>query len=76
MSTKPATLDRPIEQEFDDHLGLQDVDYVEHYVSNAKQTAHYYITTFGFELKAYCGLETGVRDRSSYYLEQGQYSVL
>ena len=71
MSTKTKTLDRPIEKEFDDHLGLQDVDYVEHYVSNAKQTAHYYITTFGFQLKAYCGLETGVRDRSSYYLEQG-----
>ena len=71
MSSKTNTLDRPIEKEFDDHLGLQDVDYVEHYVSNAKQTAHYYITTFGFQLKAYCGLETGVRDRSSYYLEQG-----
>lgn len=71
MNSNNATLERPIEQEFDDHLGLQDVDYVEHYVSNAKQTAHYYITTFGFELKAYCGLETGVRDRSSYYLEQG-----
>ena len=65
------TLDWLIEQEFDDHLGLQDVDFVEHYVSNAKQTAHYYITTFGFELKAYCGLETGIRNRSSYYLEQG-----
>jgi 4-hydroxyphenylpyruvate dioxygenase len=71
MSNNTDTLKRPIEQEFDDHLGLQDVDYVEHYVSNAKQTAHYYITTFGFKLKAYCGLETGVRDRSSYYLEQG-----
>ncbi|MFY0683665.1 MAG: 4-hydroxyphenylpyruvate dioxygenase [Balneola sp.] len=71
MKTKDNTLERPIEEEFDDHLGLQDVDYVEHYVSNAKQTAHYYITTFGFELKAYSGLETGVRDRSSYYLEQG-----
>ena len=71
MSSKTNTLDRPIEKEFDDHLGLQDVDYVEHYVSNAKQTAHYYRTTFGFQLKAYCGLETGVRDRSSYYLEQG-----
>ncbi len=71
MDTKDNVLERPIEQEFEDHLGLQDVDYVEHYVSNAKQAAHYYITTFGFELKAYSGLETGVRDRSSYYLEQG-----
>jgi 4-hydroxyphenylpyruvate dioxygenase len=71
MSEKTETLERPIEEKFEDHLGLQDVDYVEHYVSNAKQAAHYYITTFGFELKAYSGLETGVRDRASYYLEQG-----
>lgn len=71
MKDQDNVLEREIEEEFDDHLGLQDVDYVEHYVSNAKQTAHYYITTFGFQLKAYSGLETGVRDRSSYYLEQG-----
>src|SRR5690554_189146 len=71
MSESPEVLERPIEEEFEDHLGLQDVDYIEHYVSNAKQAAHYYITTFGFELKAYSGLETGVRDRSSFYLEQG-----
>ena len=69
MKDQDNVLEREIEEEFDDHLGLQDVDYVEHYVSNAKQTAHYYITTFGFQLKAYSGLETGVRDRSSYYLE-------
>lgn len=71
MKDQDNVLEREIEEEFEDHLGLQDVDYVEHYVSNAKQTAHYYITTFGFQLKAYSGLETGVRDRSSYYLEQG-----
>lgn len=71
MAELENTLKRPVEEKFDDHLGLQDVDYVEHYVSNAKQAAHYYITTFGFELKAYSGLETGVRDRASYYLEQG-----
>ena len=71
MAELQDILERPIEEKFDDHLGLQDVDYVEHYVSNAKQAAHYYITTFGFELKAYSGLETGVRDRSSFYLEQG-----
>ncbi|MEX0722105.1 MAG: 4-hydroxyphenylpyruvate dioxygenase [Balneolaceae bacterium] len=71
MAESQETLERPVEEKFDDHLGLQDVDYVEHYVSNAKQAAHYYITTFGFELKAYSGLETGVRDRASYYLEQG-----
>lgn len=65
-----ATLERPLEDQFDDHLGLQDVDYVEHYVGNAKQACHFYQTVFGFELKAYSGLETGSRDRVSYYLEQ------
>ena len=71
MAELQDVLKRPIEEKFDDHLGLQDVDYIEHYVSNAKQAAHYYMTMFGFELKAYSGLETGVRDRSSFYLEQG-----
>ncbi len=71
MAELQDVLKRPIEEKFDDHLGLQDVDYIEHYVSNAKQAAYYYITMFGFELKAYSGLETGVRDRSSFYLEQG-----
>ena len=71
MNKKEHILERQVEEEFDDHLGLQDVDYVEHYVNNAKQAAHYYQTTFGFELKAFSGLETGVRDRASYYLEQG-----
>ena len=71
MNQNQHTIERPVEDQFDDHLGLQDVDYVEHYVNNAKQTAHYYQTTFGFELKAFAGLQTGIRDRASYYLEQG-----
>ncbi|WP_440998425.1 4-hydroxyphenylpyruvate dioxygenase [Fodinibius sp. SL11] len=71
-----ATLDRPVEEEFDDHLGLQDVDYIEHYVGNAKQACHFYQTVFGFELKAYSGLETGNRDRVSYLLQQGNIRFL
>src|SRR5680860_13666 len=71
-----ATLARPVEEKFDDHLGLQDVDYIEFYVNNAKQAAHFFQTIFGFELKAYSGLETGVRDRASYYLEQGNIRFL
>lgn len=66
-----STLKRALEDEFDDHLGLQDVDYVELYVGNAKQASHFYQTIFGFELKAFSGLETGVRDHVSYYLEEG-----
>ena len=64
-------LERPIEEKFDDHLGLQDIDYIEFYVGNAKQAAYFYQYVFGFHLAGYCGLETGVRDRISYFLEQG-----
>ncbi len=71
-----VALERTIEEEFNDHLGLQDVDYIEHYVNNAKQAAHYYQTVFGFELKAFSGLETGVRDRASYLLQQGNIRFL
>ena len=71
-----ATLERPVEEEFDDHLGLQDVDYIKHYVSNAKQASHFYQTVFGFKVKAFSGLETGNRDRASYLLEQGNIRFL
>jgi len=75
-ANQTATLDRPVEEKFDDHLGLQDVDFIEHYVSNAKQASHFYQTVFGFELKAFSGLETGSRDRVSYLLEQGNIRFL
>lgn len=71
-----ATLERPVEEEFDDHLGLQDVDFVEFYVGNAKQASHFYQSVFGFELKAFSGLETGNRDRVSYLLQQGNVRFL
>jgi 4-hydroxyphenylpyruvate dioxygenase len=76
MSEQTAALERPVEEKFEDYLGLQDVDYIEFYVNNAKQAAHYFQTIFGFELVAYSGLETGVRDRASYYLEQGNIRFL
>jgi len=76
LANQNATLERPVEEEFNDHLGLQDVDYIEHYVSNAKQASHFYQTVFGFELKAFSGLETGNRDRVSYFLEQGNIRFL
>lgn len=71
VAQEPITLERPVEEKFDDHLGLQDVDYIEHYVGNALQACHFYQTIFGFELKAFSGLETGNREQVSYYLEQG-----
>src|ERR1051325_1668776 len=54
----------------EDFLPLQGTDHVEFYVGNAKQAAYYYQHAFGFELVAYAGPETGVRDRTSYVLQQ------
>jgi 4-hydroxyphenylpyruvate dioxygenase len=53
-----------------DFLPLNGVDYVEFYVGNARQSAHYYRSAFGFRLAAYRGPETGTRDRASYVLVQ------
>tara|TARA_S200000501_G_scaffold307770_1_gene297044 strand:+ start:1331 stop:2422 length:1092 start_codon:yes stop_codon:yes gene_type:complete len=51
-------------------------DHCEFYVGNAKQTAHYYKTTMGFQMIAYRGLETGVRDRVSYVLNQNKINLV
>jgi 4-hydroxyphenylpyruvate dioxygenase len=53
-----------------DFLPLNGTDHIEFYVGNAKQSAYYYQAAFGFELIAYSGPETGVRDRASYVLKQ------
>ena len=53
-----------------DFLPLQGTDYVEFYVGNAKQAAHFYKTAFGFQSLAYAGPETGVRDKASYAVRQ------
>lgn len=55
-----------------DFLPINGTDYVEFYVGNALQSAHYYINAFGFQPFAYAGLETGLKDRSSYVLKQGK----
>ena len=55
-----------------DFLPINGTDYVELYVGNAKQAAHYYKTAFGFQDLAYAGLETGTRDKTSYVLKQGK----
>ncbi|MCH8568498.1 MAG: 4-hydroxyphenylpyruvate dioxygenase [Balneolales bacterium] len=76
-TAQDATLeDQRVENEYEDHLGLIDIDYVELYVNNAKQAAHYYINCFGYNVVAYRGLETGVRDRASYLLEQGNIRLV
>jgi 4-hydroxyphenylpyruvate dioxygenase len=62
--------------EAEDFLPLLGTDYVELYVGNAKQAAHFYKTAFGFQSLAYAGLETGVRDRTSYVLAQGKIRLV
>jgi len=53
-----------------DFLPLNGTDFVEFYVGNARQSAHYYRSAFGMKLVAYRGPETGTRDRASYLLQQ------
>src|SRR5690606_41896404 len=55
-----------------DFLPINGTDYVEFYVGNAKQAAHYYQSAFGFQLVGYRGPETGTRDRASYLLVQNK----
>ncbi len=59
-----------------DILPLNGTDYIEFYVGNAKQAAHFYESVFGFEIIAYAGPETGVRDRASYVLKQGKIRLV
>ncbi|MGV6860521.1 MAG: 4-hydroxyphenylpyruvate dioxygenase [Putridiphycobacter sp.] len=59
-----------------DFLPLLGTDYVEFYVGNAKQAAHYYKTAFGFESFAYKGLETGSKDAVSYVIKQDKIKLV
>jgi 4-hydroxyphenylpyruvate dioxygenase len=60
----------------EDFLPLLGTDYVELYVGNAKQSAHFYKTAFGFQSVAYAGLETGLKDRTSYVLQQDKIRLV
>ncbi|WP_337044403.1 4-hydroxyphenylpyruvate dioxygenase [Emticicia sp. 17c] len=59
-----------------DFLPINGTDYIELYVGNCKQAAHYYQSAFGFQPLAYAGLETGLRDRESYVLQQGKIRLM
>ena len=59
-----------------DFLPLLGTDYVEFYVGNAKQSAHFYKTAFGFQSHAYKGLETGATDSVSYVLTQDKIKII
>ncbi len=60
----------------EDFLPLLGTDYVEFYVGNAKQAAHFYKTAFGFQSYAYKGLETGSKDTVSYVLKQDKIRLV
>ena len=62
--------DRISQSQIADFLPLQGTDYVEFYVGNAKQAAHFYKTAFGFQSLAYAGPETGMKDKVSYVIRQ------
>ena len=67
---------RKLFDEAEDFLPLLGTDYVELYVGNAKQSAHFYKTAFGFQSEAYAGLETGMEDRVSYVLKQDKIRLV
>lgn len=59
-----------------DFLPIDGTDYIEFYVGNAKQAAHFYKTAFGFQSLAYAGPETGVKDRASYVVVQDKIRLM
>ena len=60
----------------EDFLPINGTDYVELYVSNSKQAAHYYKTAFGYQDYAYKGLETGEKNTESYVLAQDKIRLV
>lgn len=71
-----STLQKTTPQTSEDFLPLNGTDHIEFYCGNAKQSAYYYQTAWGYELVAYSGPETGVRDRASYVLQQGKIRIV
>ncbi|MBP6590743.1 MAG: 4-hydroxyphenylpyruvate dioxygenase [Chitinophagaceae bacterium] len=71
-----ATSTNPSSTTQTDFLPLQGTDYVEFYVGNAKQAAHFYKTAFGFQSLAYAGPETGIKDRVSYAIRQNKLTFV
>lgn len=77
MSTDTSSLNlEKVVPEAEDFLPLLGTDYVELYVGNAKQAAHYYQNAWGFQPHAYAGLETGMKDRVSYVLKQDKITIV
>jgi len=73
-TTIAAPKERPAAEK--DFLPLQGTDYIEFYVGNAKQAAHFYKTVFGFQSLAYSGPETGTKEKASYAIRQNKLTFL
>lgn len=73
METQTASQKMANAQDF---LPINGTDYIELYVGNAKQAAHFYKTAFGFQSLAYAGPETGVKDKASYVLVQDKIRLV
>ena len=65
-----------IHDEAKDFMPINGTDYIELYVGNSKQAAHFYKTAFGFQSYAYAGLETGLKDRESYVVIQDKIRLI
>src|SRR5438552_15310428 len=59
-----------------DFLPLQGTDYIDVYVGNARQAAHFYKTAFGFQSLAYSGPETGTKEKASYAIRQNNLTLV
>ena len=73
MTRSTPTIHGPGEEP---QLHVDGYDAVEYWVGNARQAAHFYRSAFGFELTGYAGPETGVDDRCSYVVEQGEIRLV
>src|SRR2546430_13236205 len=71
-----AVINKNAYAEAQDFLPLKGIDHVEFWVGNARQAAHYFRTLWGFTPVAYAGLETGVRDRTSYVMRQNDITLV
>lgn len=76
MSNQTLEAGSSVAEAATDFLPLKGTDYVEFYVGNAKQSAHFYKTAFGFQSLAYAGPETGLMDRVSYVIRQNKLTFV
>ena len=49
-----------------EEIPLRKIDHVRFFVGNARQSAYFYRNAYGFDVVAYAGLETRVRNEAGY----------